>query len=275
MLGAQGHVGDLGSTLGHEMKMKPYYHRYDDHYRTLYSHGFHYWSDGPDHCAKNIERVTGRLLELRPEPDGLELLDVGCGEGQLASPIADLGINYSGVDCSPHAIEKARNRVSGVQAACFVVADALHLDSAVLRRGYDIVLDQACYHIFVLDADRRRYLSNVARLLRDDGVFLMFNQCVDEEADHGEILSIEQYEEVFNHDLAQPHEWEAWNGEKWSPVELPSFAARPCPTEQYVCELAGAGLTVLKTHSQAHSNGPPMMDFVAVKKDDGTASGAS
>ena len=103
--------------------MKPYYYRYDDHYRVLYEKEVQYWSDGPDHCAKNIAKVTGQILELRSAPEGLELLEVGCGEGHLALPIADLGIRYTGVDCSHHAIGKAEERTRGNAATRFAVAD--------------------------------------------------------------------------------------------------------------------------------------------------------
>ena len=246
--------------------MKPYYLRYDDHYRSLYDQGIQYWSDGPDHCRKNIEVVATRLKQLYADPEGLSLLDVGCGEGHLAAPISGLGFAYTGIDVSPAAIGKARDRMAGSGSACFEVADAVAADAAVFEAQYDVVLDQACYHMLVLDADSRQYLKNVWKLLRDESYFLLLGQHSQEDAFDGPVESLEQYQETFQNNLGKPTKWEAWHDGRWVDVTLPGFACRPRTREAYLREVAQAGFEVREVDE--HSNGH-MLDFVLKRRTPG------
>jgi SAM-dependent methyltransferase len=202
------------------MTGRPYYHRYDAHYRSLYEQGIAYWSDGPDHCAKNIAHVTDTLRRYFPEPRGRTLLEIGCGEGHLVAPIADLGFAYTGIDLSPAAIGKARDRTAGHRGAPqFEVADAVTAEAGVFKGRFDAVLDQACFHMLVVDTDARRYLGNVRRLMAAGSLFLMFNQACAEDAYDGPIPTVVEYSVRFNHDLSRPKRWEqVWNGREYIAV---------------------------------------------------------
>lgn len=240
--------------------MKSYHLKYDAHYRSLYEQGIQYWSDGPDHCRKNVERVTALLSRLIPNPEGRALVEIGCGEGHLALPIVELGFDYAGIDVSPAAIEKARGRTAGHRAAPrFEVAEAVAAEGSVFQREYDVVLDQACFHMLVVDADSRRYLANIHRMMHEKSLYLMLRQARDEDAYDGPIKSIVEYEEVFKRDLSQPNKWEAWNGEEWVPVQLPAFAVRPRRKESYIREVARAGFDIQEIHESSDGHG---LDFV-------------
>jgi len=242
----------------------PYYENYDGHYRSLYKQGIAYWSDSPDHCEENIQHVTSRILDVRPAPHGLSLLDIGCGEGHLAIPISDLGIEYVGVDYSPHAVAKGRERVSGKDASIeFKVMDALSPDRAFLKNRFDIVLDQGCLHMFVVDHDRRLYLSNIKEVMAEGGVFILSRQERDEDAYDGEIRSIDEYERIFQHDLTKPKRWEAWNGTEWVSVELPSFACRRKGRDSYAKEFEAAGFLLMNVYENPEGH---TLDFVLVGK---------
>jgi len=57
------------------------------------------------------------------------VLDVGCGTGESVVFFASLGLQASGMNIAPRAIEKARRKASqrGLSAK-FIVDDALHLE---------------------------------------------------------------------------------------------------------------------------------------------------
>jgi len=240
--------------------MKPYYLRYDEHYRSLHSQGIQYWSDGPDHCQKNIQRVCGLLTRLVPDPHGRSLLDAGCGEGHLALPIANLGFEYTGIDVSPAAIGKARDRVAQRSPAPrFHVSDTVSGEGEPFQRQFDVVLDQSCFPMIVVDVDARRYLQNIHRVLRPQSLYLMLNQEWSSDAYDGDIASIEQYQAVFHHDLSKPKRWEAWHGGRWVEVTLPSFAGRPRRRESLVREVTRAGFEVCELHDNPNGH---MLDLV-------------
>jgi cyclopropane fatty-acyl-phospholipid synthase-like methyltransferase len=97
-----------------------------------------------------------------------DLIDVGCGTGEHTILAAACGASALGVDLSPVAIElateKARTRHS---SARFSVVDARALRA--LGQDFDVVLDSGLFHVFESDADRQRYTSSLADVVRLDG----------------------------------------------------------------------------------------------------------
>jgi cyclopropane fatty-acyl-phospholipid synthase-like methyltransferase len=95
------------------------------------------------------------------------LLDAGCGTGEHTLLAAARGAEATGVDISPRAIERARDKAAerGLQAR-FEVADVLQLG----RRGatFDTIVDSGVFHVFS-DADRPRYVASLAGVLRSGG----------------------------------------------------------------------------------------------------------
>jgi SAM-dependent methyltransferase len=59
-----------------------------------------------DHTEREAERLA-RLLSVSP---GAEILDVPCGAGRLALPLAERGYRLTGVDWSPEFLEHARSQ---------------------------------------------------------------------------------------------------------------------------------------------------------------------
>lgn len=242
----------------------PYYSKYDDHYRALYAQGIKYWSDGPDHSKANIEGVISRIREVWPDPGGIRVLELGCGEGHLAVPLVRLGMEYLGVDYAPHAISRARMRAeeNGL-AVDFRVMDALRPDEEIAQRKYDLILDQACFHMLAVDRDRRRYLATVRQMMDSESAFILTNQAREEDAPDEEIHSVEEYERVFQHDLSGTKTWEAWDGEKWVTVALPKFACRAKSQQGYVREFTTAGFQIRSAYevgSRQHA-----LDFILTR----------
>jgi cyclopropane fatty-acyl-phospholipid synthase-like methyltransferase len=87
------------------------------------------------------------------------VLDAGCGTGEHALMAAALGLEATGIDGSPRAIDLARRKAAerGI-AVRFLVADALDLGS--LGEVFDTVIDSGLFHVFG-DDDRARYVDSL------------------------------------------------------------------------------------------------------------------
>jgi SAM-dependent methyltransferase len=95
------------------------------------------------------------------------LLDAGCGTGEHVLLAAGRGAEATGVDISPRAIARARDKAAerGLPAR-FEVADVLSLGQ--LGLAFDVVIDSGVFHGFD-DADRSRYVTSLASVLRPGG----------------------------------------------------------------------------------------------------------
>ncbi|WP_231184763.1 class I SAM-dependent methyltransferase [Haladaptatus sp. DYF46] len=105
------------------------------------------------------------------------ILDVGCGTGENSFFLADRGYSVLGVDASPRAIEKAREKAKTRDVAGnidFRVQDALSL--ADLGEEFGVVLDCGLFHVFD-DETRRTYVSSLESIVASDGhvVILCFS----------------------------------------------------------------------------------------------------
>lgn len=95
------------------------------------------------------------------------LLDAGCGTGEHTLLAAARGAAATGVDISPRAIARAREKAAerGLQAR-FEVADVLSLQQLGLT--FDTIVDSGVFHIFN-DANRARYVASLAEVLPPGG----------------------------------------------------------------------------------------------------------
>jgi SAM-dependent methyltransferase len=116
----------------------------------------------------DVGRPQGALVRLARS--GLivgSVLDAGCGTGENALHLAELGYPVLGVDFVAAAIERAAGKAAdrGLPVE-FLVADAL--DLAALGRTFDTVLDVGLFHTFS-DTERPRYAASLGAVLRPGG----------------------------------------------------------------------------------------------------------
>ena len=99
------------------------------------------------------------------------VLDVGCGTGEQALMAAGFGLDATGVDLAPTAIEIARGkaRERDLQAR-FLVADAL--DLATLGERFDTVLDCGLFHVFD-DTERPLFVSSLGAAIEPGGRYFL------------------------------------------------------------------------------------------------------
>ncbi|MEV1169007.1 class I SAM-dependent methyltransferase [Nonomuraea sp. NPDC049784] len=111
--------------------------------------------------------VHYQRLVLRLVPEGRErALDVGCGDGLLASKLAARVATVTGADRHTEAIAMARRRHGHLDNVTFVEADYLDDPEGALPEGkYDLVTAVAVLH----HADFREAVDALVRLLEPGG----------------------------------------------------------------------------------------------------------
>lgn len=126
----------------------------------------------PTRLAFIRDRVAQRLARdpLGDRPlTGLRLLDIGCGGGLLAEPMARLGAEVTGIDASKRNIAIARQHAAMSKLDIdYRVATAEELAATATR--YDIILNmEVIEHV----ADRAAFLAACCALLAADGVMFV------------------------------------------------------------------------------------------------------
>ena len=109
------------------------------------------------------------FLDRTPPGKALEL---GCGTGTNAVAMAQRGWQVTAVDFSARAIQHARRKARQARARIhFLRRDASRLDD--MTGPFDFALDIGCFHS-LKPAARSRYVSALTRLLRPQGVYMLY-----------------------------------------------------------------------------------------------------
>lgn len=119
----------------------------------------------PERTAAEVELVW-KLLKLDP---GLELLDLACGHGRIANPLAERGVRVTGLDATPLFLDLARNDAAkrGVEVE-YVEGD---MRSLPWIERFDRVLSWFTSFGYFSDEENRRVLLDVYRALKPGGLF--------------------------------------------------------------------------------------------------------
>lgn len=115
-----------------------------------------------------IGRPQPELLKLLDEfPPTGNVLDVGCGTGELALEIARRGIAVVGVDSSAKAIARAKQKATKRGLAVpFHVFDVLKLEERAEQ--FDLAIDCGLFHVFS-DVERPVYVAGLTHAVRPGG----------------------------------------------------------------------------------------------------------
>ncbi|GAB4244724.1 MAG: class I SAM-dependent methyltransferase [Deltaproteobacteria bacterium] len=111
------------------------------------------------------------IVRLLSPPPGASVLDLACGRGRHAIPLAHMGFRVTGVDYSEKMllIGKARAEREGVDV------EWGREDMRTFRRegAYDLCLSLFSSFGFFSDAENQRVLDNIGASLKDPGTLLL------------------------------------------------------------------------------------------------------
>lgn len=120
-------------------------------------------ADRYDRSFGFVSRYGRDLVRLLAPVHGERVLDLGCGTGELAAELADLGIEVQGIDADAAMIAKARSRHPAV---AFEQADG---HGFRLAEPVDAVLSNAALHWML---DPAAVIARVRAALRPGGRFV-------------------------------------------------------------------------------------------------------
>jgi 2-polyprenyl-6-hydroxyphenyl methylase/3-demethylubiquinone-9 3-methyltransferase len=98
--------------------------------------------------------------------EGKSALDVGCGAGLLAEPLARLGANITGIDAAPELIAVARDHAAKMGLAIDYRAGAVE----ELRGQFDLI---TCMEVIEHVADPAAFMQALAKRLAPDGLLIL------------------------------------------------------------------------------------------------------
>lgn len=108
----------------------------------------------------SLDETARRPLE------GRKALDVGCGAGLLAEPLARLGASVTAVDAAPENIAAARHHAEGQGLAIDYRACGVE----EVAEQYDLV---TCMEVIEHVADTAAFAGGLARVLAPDGLLIL------------------------------------------------------------------------------------------------------
>src|SRR5262245_22131348 len=118
-----------------------------------------------DELVDHFGAPAGGLRPLK----GLRLLDVGCGGGLIAEPLARLAATVTGLDPAPENIEAARQHASAQGLPIDYRAGRVE-DLAIEGLAFDAVI---CLEVVEHVPDVGSFLATCARLVRPGGLMLL------------------------------------------------------------------------------------------------------
>ncbi|WP_088331984.1 bifunctional 2-polyprenyl-6-hydroxyphenol methylase/3-demethylubiquinol 3-O-methyltransferase UbiG [Lacimicrobium sp. SS2-24] len=101
--------------------------------------------------------------------EGLEILDIGCGGGLLAEPLALSGATVTGIDASGVSIEVAK-RHAEKQGVSVEYRHGLASELLVQKRQFDVVINaEVVEHV----PDQKQLIDDCCQLVRPGGLLLL------------------------------------------------------------------------------------------------------
>lgn len=116
-------------------------------------------------------QATVAWLTSYGQRDNERVLDVGCGTGNYALALAEVGFDVVGIDFAPGMLNKARTKAARLPQASVTFEQAdLNRDLPFLANSFDQAI---CVVALQCVADPPHFLQEIRRVLKPDGLFLV------------------------------------------------------------------------------------------------------
>lgn len=148
---------------------------HDKQYQKLRAEGRPGFTSEED--VRDMFAFVEAVLQKEGRGSAGRLLELGCGDGCLTLPLARKGFETYGLDISPTAIAWAKEKAQA-QALNPDFRIGNVLDLPYPDYFFDLVVDGHCLHC-IIGEDRKRFLSQVLRVTRPGGLFLVMTMCGD------------------------------------------------------------------------------------------------
>lgn len=141
-------------------------------------HAAHYAADLEASSGAASQQVADLLDLLAADHDLVpdDVLDVACGVGRHAVPLAESGLDVTALDISPEFLSRAREFAADAGVAArtqFVEADMRDLRAADLRDEYDLVTSFFTSFGYYDDEINREVLAAMADRVRPGGALVL------------------------------------------------------------------------------------------------------
>lgn len=119
-----------------------------------------------------IDSVYARVARLLRGPD---VLDLGCGTGNLTVRLSRRGFQVTGLDASPEMLDVARRKVLSSATMRWVHASAVELIDHFAESSFDSIASVLMFSE-LSDDEQRLVFRQCLRLLRPGGLFLVADE---------------------------------------------------------------------------------------------------
>ena len=123
------------------------------------------YSLGP--TRREVKKIIYPLLDTGKE---LNILDIGCGTGQLIKEISNdyANFNYRGIDVAANMIEEAKKNNQGSKA----VFQVCPVENYKTEDKYDVII---CTHSFPYFPDKELMMKKIANMCKENGQVIIVN----------------------------------------------------------------------------------------------------
>ena len=197
-----------------------YYESHEEVYKKLKAKNFSFWGESKDNSEtfENFymkEYLESVLDRIKPVTNA-KVLEIGCGTGPASCFLAQRGYDVDGFDVSETAIEIARVNAKNRNLNINYSVNDICSISKIYSGTYDIIVDGHCMHCITYDSDRHAALTNVLRLLKRGGYFIMDTMSMESSSDWPHPGRADEKGILWNNvEESNPYEKVEFEGKYW------------------------------------------------------------
>jgi SAM-dependent methyltransferase len=124
--------------------------------------------------SRSVKYMLDFFSKINYQPK--TILDMGCGRGRNAIPLAELGYKVTGIDISSVAIEKAKAACDKAKFICTPMDEELPFED----NSFDVAMDITTFDILITQDSIDRHKAELKRVLKKDGYFLYYDMLDDD-----------------------------------------------------------------------------------------------